>query len=263
MPRPSVATTSVVEERSASAATPAGDCRLRVVLDTSEAQQALSFAVVAAGRGRAILVAACAAGSEAEVAGVRVGQQLLALSDPIRQDEVWSLNERVSLRYVRDALRMRRCDTLALELSLEPRAAAAASDPDPAGDPGGPRAGAATGAEQAAGQRDAAEGSGGLIEALEQAASRGEAPGGSVPAEPLSIGQRLELQRMQQQAQQPALAASEHRTRRKREYLETTTQRNDAPFFAGLLLLFVVPAAVILGVAASTGYLDTLAAHQF
>ena len=97
----------------------------------------------------------------------------------------------------------------------------------------------------------------------EQVASRGEAPGGGAPAEPLSIGQRLELQRAQQQAQQPALTASEQRTRRRREYLETTTQRNDAPFFAGLLLLFVVPAAVILGVAASTGYLDTLAAHQF
>jgi hypothetical protein len=38
---------------------------------------------------------------------MRAGQRLLGLSDPIRNSEVWELNDRPSLGFVADALRMR------------------------------------------------------------------------------------------------------------------------------------------------------------
>lgn len=39
-------------------------------------------------------------------------------------------------------------------------------------------------------------------------------------------------------------------------------QRNDSPLVIGLLLAFLGPAAIILGIAASTGYLDKLYANS-
>jgi len=40
---------------------------------------------------------------------------------------------------------------------------------------------------------------------------------------------------------------------------QAESSRNDGPFLAVALAAFVLPAAVILGIAASTGYLDKLA----
>lgn len=48
--------------------------------------------------GNAILVYEVAPGSAAAKAGVRPGQQLLAISDPIREREVWDLNGLASLK---------------------------------------------------------------------------------------------------------------------------------------------------------------------
>jgi hypothetical protein len=49
------------------------------------------------------------------------------------------------------------------------------------------------------------------------------------------------------------------RTQKRREYMERESARNDGPFFALLLSFFVLPAAVILAIAFSSGYLDTIA----
>ena len=50
------------------------------------------------------------------------GQRLYEISDPIRSDEMWVLNDRPSLRFVRDALTMRRAPTIELVLSRMPEA---------------------------------------------------------------------------------------------------------------------------------------------
>ncbi len=50
------------------------------------------------------------------------GQRLFEISDPIRADEMWVLNDRPSLRFVRDALTMRRAPTIDLVLLRLPEA---------------------------------------------------------------------------------------------------------------------------------------------
>ncbi len=55
-------------------------------------------------------------------AGVLRGQRLYEISDPIRADEMWVLNDRPSLRFVRDAFSMRRSPTIDLVLSRMPEA---------------------------------------------------------------------------------------------------------------------------------------------
>lgn len=72
------------------------------------------------GSGAAIVVAAVEPGSAAAAAGVRPGQQLLAVSDPIRRGEFWQINGQSSLRYVRQAIAMRVADTIALQLTAQP-----------------------------------------------------------------------------------------------------------------------------------------------
>lgn len=49
------------------------------------------------------------------------------------------------------------------------------------------------------------------------------------------------------------------RVQKRREYMDRESGRNDGPFFALLLSFFVLPAAVILIIAFSSGYLDTIA----
>lgn len=63
---------------------------------------------------KAILISAVAEGSEAFAQGLRPGQRILSVSDPIRNTEMWEVDGRTSLRYVRDALKMRRAPTLNL-----------------------------------------------------------------------------------------------------------------------------------------------------
>lgn len=46
---------------------------------------------------------------------------------------------------------------------------------------------------------------------------------------------------------------------KRRDYMERESSRNDFPFFALLLSFFILPAAIILGIAFSSGYLDTIA----
>ena len=63
-------------------------------------------------------------------AGIRPGQRLLALSDPVRNSEMWKLDKpNVALSRVRDAIRLRRAPTLDLILSAEPVSGAAAPQP--------------------------------------------------------------------------------------------------------------------------------------
>lgn len=215
---------------------------LSLDLPTSEAQTTIRFSSVSVGRGTAIVVAAVAAGSSAEAAGVHPGQQLLALSDPIRADETWKLNERASLRYVRDAVRMRRADYLVLELSVEPLREW----------------------EEAVRSVDASMSESGA-ESSPEDEWRGEADAsmaedeGARVGDGLTVKERLQLE-YEREAASGRKSAMQQRMERRKEYFEQATERNDGPFFAGLLALFVLPALAILVAASASGYLDDLAA---
>lgn len=65
------------------------------------------------------------------------GQRLYEISDPIRATEMWVLNDQPSIRFVRDALFMRRADTIDLVLSRKASTAALPSvPPDSSGSSG-------------------------------------------------------------------------------------------------------------------------------
>ena len=49
--------------------------------------------------------------------GIRPGQQLLSISDPIRNDEVWKISIETKLSRVRDALQYRSPPTINLQLT--------------------------------------------------------------------------------------------------------------------------------------------------
>lgn len=94
-----------------------------MVLRTAEARVSLRWAVLdLPGSPQAVVVAAVAVGSEAQRAGVTPGDALLALSDPIRPSELWSLSlpgrgrAGASVRFVRDALRLRALPSVSLVL---------------------------------------------------------------------------------------------------------------------------------------------------
>jgi hypothetical protein len=195
---------------------------LSVELPTRDAQASLRLVAAPAARGRAILVAGVAEGSAAEAAGVRPGMRLLKISDPVRLNELWHLGERSSLKYVQDAVRLRRGGTIVLVLA-PPAEGGAAAAPAAAGPSG----------------RDAAP------------------PPPAAPAGGQTIGERAAALYREQQA---APDAARERRRLADERMEAQAGRNDAPLFAGLAALFLFPALAILAAAQASGYLDALAA---
>jgi hypothetical protein len=234
----------------------------QVEIAASEAQTALKFAAVRMGGGKAIVVEAVAVGSEAAEAGIRPGQQVLSLSDPIRPNETWILNDRASLRYIRDAVRMRRAPFIVIELSSAPlkewidekedsglpspltsytsesdtEAPSAASEPDLL---------SAVAAEAfAAGNLSSLDGD--------------DLPGSrSTTAAAGTIGERLQRNYKKSNS---GMTDLEKRVSKRKEYFEQTSTRNDTPFFLGVLAAFLLPALIILGIASTSGYLDSLAA---
>jgi len=236
----------------------------QVEIATSEAQTALKFAAVRVGGGKAIVVEAVAVGSEAAEAGIRPGQQLYSLSDPIRPSETWIVNDRASLRYVRDAVRMRRASFIMLELSRVPlkewldekedsglpsslasyTSESDAEAPPPAREPDLLSAVAA----------EAATASSGNLSSSDSI----DLPGSSRTAAAAgTIGERLQRNYKKSNS---GMTDLEKRVSKRKEYFEQTKTRNDTPFFLGVLAAFLLPALIILGVASASGYLDSLAA---
>ncbi|KAL4535207.1 hypothetical protein Ndes2437A_g05937 [Nannochloris sp. 'desiccata'] len=234
----------------------------QVEIATSEAQTALKFAAVRVGGGKAIVVEAVAVGSEAAEAGIRPGQQLFSLSDPIRPTETWMLNDRASLRYIRDAVRMRRAPFIMLELSVAPlkewvdekedsglpsplnsyTSESDAEAPPAAGEPDLLSAVAA--------EAEAAAGNSSSLDSI-------DLPGSSTTAAPGTIGERLQRNYKKSNS---GMTDLEKRVSKRKEYFEQTSTRNDTPFFLGVLAAFLLPALIILGIASTSGYLDSLAA---
>lgn len=97
------------------AASPSAPARRALTLPKADAASALTLDLIPEGRGQAVVVVAVAPGSAAEAAGVTPGCKILAVSDPNR-GELWELKDRPSLRFVRDALRMRQGPTVDIVL---------------------------------------------------------------------------------------------------------------------------------------------------
>ena len=216
-----------------------------VELASVDMKATVTLARLRAGPGYAIVIASVAPGSEAASAGVRPGQQLLQVSDPIRPNEVWQLNESSSLRHVRQAVRMRVPDTITLLLSREPipewaqhvvaARAAAAAEREQTQDPG--RQQQQQQGEAAAAGDSSAEAADDLLSAIVQAASSGESmdsgdEGGASAGGRggLTVAEKLEAQYRQQQEAEggapeaaqawQALTALEKRQKRRKEYFE-------------------------------------------
>ncbi|KAK9831946.1 hypothetical protein WJX81_001856 [Elliptochloris bilobata] len=272
----------------------------RVTLSSEAAHSALRFDEVRTRSGEQfIVVSAVAYDSEAQQEGVRPGQRLLALSDPIRGAEMWPITPSTSsLSRVRDAFKLRRAPTVDLVLSAEsvetqlegygrgPSAIPApmgagslAEEVDRAagGNGAGPAAQSApcsNGAGAGAGDWRGAAGADSLSTAAALGSpllpSSGDAPpaidtgaapaGASAPGSVETIAEKLEA-RQAAAASEAARAAQayDRRVQRRREYMERDSVRSDSKLFVGLFVAFVAPAAGILAWAFFSGYLDQLA----
>lgn len=227
---------------------------LSVELSTEDVQNSIQFDTMPlnGGKTRAIVVSSVLANSACAEAGIQPGMRLLQLSDPIQANQVWSLNDRASLRYVKDAVRMQRAGTICLTVQ--------ALDPTVVDRYWSNTAMEDQLREERGGERneedEEAVGSGGSTDVL--AALIGEVAEESNESDVESeerlfgtIGERL-----QRRASTPT--ALQRRIARRQEYMSKVNERNDAPFFLGLLALFVLPALLILSIVSMNGYLDYL-----
>mmetsp|Transcript_40113 Transcript_40113/g.103823 ORF Transcript_40113/g.103823 Transcript_40113/m.103823 type:complete len:285 (-) Transcript_40113:213-1067(-) len=196
------------------------DGLLRVEIPTSDVRQSIRVGGIAVGRGRGVAITVVAPESEAYQAGLREGCRLVAISDPARAGEMWVLNERVSLRFVRDSLRMRIAPTITLVVEPPSEEWAAAA------------------AEQAKARREAAAAS----EQSEEGAAG-------------TVAEELEAAARRQARDKSAV---ERRIQARKDYLGEVSERDDSKFFALIAAAFFLPAIVILLVAFGSGYMDEL-----
>lgn len=197
---------------------------LNLELPTADFQEGVQLTPLRRQRGgTAIIVQQVAPGSACAAAGVRPGQQLLAISDPIRQSEVWELNGLASIKYVRQAISGRSLETLNVRLSPKPV----------------PEWGQAVEAARAAGG--------------------GEGYGAELTAGELAAVQ-AQLERMQEEAEERKKAVRMGKVERRQGYEKELLEdkRSNTPLFAAAVVLFLgLPMATVL-IALSSGYLDTL-----
>ena len=76
-----------------------------------------------------------------------------------------------------------------------------------------------------------------------------------------TIGAGLSSKYEQQYPNNPIISAQERRIKRRKERVEAEKSRNDIPFFLFMLGVFVIPPFVIIIIAYSTGYLESLSGH--
>lgn len=101
-------------------APPVGSKDLSLELPSADVQKALELVALPRGRGKVIVVARVDPGSECYAAGVRPGQQVLEVSDPVRAGETWQLDGKSSLKYVREAIQGRGLESCQLRLTANP-----------------------------------------------------------------------------------------------------------------------------------------------
>lgn len=95
------------------------------VFDSSEAQADLRFVELLDGQNKILVVTAVAPGSSAEKEGVKVGQQVLAVSDPVNEGQMLSLRSKPSKMALIRAMNMRRYPEIEMEFDADVASVAA------------------------------------------------------------------------------------------------------------------------------------------
>ena len=178
-------------------------------------------------------------GSEAETAGVEPGAILIALSDPIRNAEMTTLAESPSLRFVTDAVRLRRGTTITLVLRTAVVGATSEARVGSVAPAGSEPVSATT-------IRDS-------LQAAWEQSERSKLP--------TAVDRRVGSTHHAHTHGRPetSVAAAFNRGRRiqKREaYMAEVSKRNDAPLFVKTALIVFLPPAAILAFAATQGWLE-------
>lgn len=236
---------------------------LDIEVDSADAARAISFTLApsSADDGAAVLVERVLPGSEPERLGVRSGDRLRGLSDPVRERELWTVGARPSLSRIRDAIRMRRAATVRLvfeqqrrqeEQEEQQRQSSTSSLPPPL-----PSSSAESSLDSLLGTSvDEEDGGGGGGAGAERSPAASPL---SSPARPvLTIGERMAAR--QAAALEASRGLSERQARR-RAYLSDQDERaisggGGSRFLLAAAAAFVLPAAVILAVAYTQGLLD-------
>lgn len=226
-----------------------------ITLKGAEALATVRLGLVPDGQGQAVVVTEVAEGSRAEELGVRRGQRLLALSDPLRYGQMWSLLDRPSLRFVIDTFKMRRSSPI--DLAFEPMLGAADMDAifGAAGATSGPAELLAKQQEAAAEQaaNDSAQASISSIDSLLGTSSDEEGSSGGP-----TMGEKLAAKYEAAQRAQMTVNQVQQRIDRRKAYMEIDDQRDDTKLLLGLAAAFLLPPLVILVIAYFNGYLDSL-----
>ncbi|MEW5297429.1 MAG: hypothetical protein WDW36_000638 [Sanguina aurantia] len=251
--------------------------KLSVSLPSNEVLRTIRWELMADGRtGQALVVCEVLEGSDAEQQGVRRGLRLVEISDTMRPDTMWPLQDRPSPRFIRDALKMRRSMPSSLVFapfkdasdmmtqSLESDSEGAVIMPLVAPSS---RFNGSSSSSSSSRDRDSAESS------PTSSGSRGDGiPVGSVsdgeggllgvilpPAAPgMTIGDILAAQYEASEKADAELSAVQKRVQARASYMGVVGKRNDWGLGAILFCSFVLPAAVILAIAYFSGYLDTM-----
>ncbi|KXZ54914.1 hypothetical protein GPECTOR_4g986 [Gonium pectorale] len=255
--------------------------KYEITLRGQEALQTMRFGLVPQGKGQAVVVTGVAEGSRAEELGVRRGQKLNALSDPMRYGTMWSLEDRPSLRFVVDTFKMRRSQPIDLEFepllseadmatifgSADATAAAAgsysgsASPIAPSSASSSVAAGAGAAAASSRGDRDLdmqPDGAAASINSIDQLMGTTSGSESDSDSAGMTIGERLAAKRAAALKAQMANNQVQARIERRKAYMEIDDQRDDTGLILGLAAAFLLPALVILVIAYFTGYLDRL-----
>ncbi|GLI67414.1 hypothetical protein VaNZ11_011609, partial [Volvox africanus] len=245
--------------------------KFEITLRGVEVLQSVRLGLVPMGKGQAVVVTEVAEGSAAEQLGVRRGQKLNALSDPMRYGTMWNLEDRPSLKFVVDTFKMRRSSPIDLEfepmMSSEDMDAifgstTAARTCDGSGDEAGEEGltvasgtAAASGGDSGSGSRaldmspDNALGS---LSSIDQLLGSGSGSGSDGENE--TIGDRLAAKYAAQQRARIAVNEVQKRIDRRKAYMEIDEQRDDTGLLLGLAAAFLLPALIILVIAYFTGY---------
>lgn len=258
----------------------------RLELSTEQVQSGIEFSKVSCGRGTAVVIQSVQPGPLSE-AGLVVGQRLVGISDPIQADQVWPLRENASLRYVRDAIRMRRADTVTLLVSSGSQIHEESADraftktksiingtgqenllsPSPSSTARFQAFSKEQGGRQQIDRQGAAGSEGdigsdseqGFLDVLVASFDEGDAvqrgPGNSSMDDAPTLRTRVEELSADQERE---INAYRRRVKKRKEYLNEVSQRNDSKFFLWLAVAFLGPAFIGLVVAYTSGYLDLL-----
>lgn len=234
----------------------ATDSKLRVTLETKDISSSVEFSRTQTGeRTSTILVSKVKPGSVAEQEGLKMGQRLLAISNPSQPEDLWTLNERPSLRYVLDAIRLTRNDSVTMEVSGKGKDAASASR-EPAEEAGGNLMDNIVSAAQSERSMDSQEGSeSSLLDNVEDVIGdgSGKEAGQQTIAEKLESAFKEEEDSVSRERKQ-----IEQRKQRRRDYMERESTRDNTKLAVGLAAAFFLPAIGILTYAFSSGMMDRI-----